>query len=113
MYVQEVVDLNVEVERGDSYALVRLDGDLDKVTAPLLKDALATLFAEGRVRVVVETTELEFCDSSGLWVLLEHQHRISERAGSLSLVGVHGVLERVLDVTGLRAAFDTVRPAEL
>ncbi|WP_347699953.1 STAS domain-containing protein [Nonomuraea sp. B12E4] len=112
MYVQEVADLNVEVERAESGAFVRLDGDLDKVTAPLLKEALATLFAEGRMRVVIETTDLEFCDSSGLWVLLEHQRRIS-RAGSLTLVGVHGVLERVLDVTGLRAAFDIVCPTDL
>ncbi|GAA3570132.1 STAS domain-containing protein [Nonomuraea rosea] len=113
VYVQEVADLNVEVERGDSVALVRVDGDLDKLTAPLLKDCLARLFAEGRVQVVIDTAELEFCDSSGLWVLVEHQRRITEHAGSLRLVGVHGVLQRVLDVTGLKAAFDSVIPAEL
>lgn len=113
MYVQEVADLNVEVQRGACQALVRLSGDLDKLTAPLLKDCLVALFAEGRVEIVVDAAELEFCDSSGLWVLVEHQRRLSAHAGSLGIVGVHGVLQRVLDVTGLKAAFDRVVPAEL
>ncbi|MEV0828639.1 STAS domain-containing protein [Nonomuraea rubra] len=113
MYVQEVADLNVEVQRGDCEALVCLTGDLDKLTAPLLKDALVQLFTEGRVQIVIDAAELDFCDSSGLWVLVEHQRRLSAHAGSLGIVGVHGVLRRVLDVTGLRAAFDRVVHAEL
>ncbi|UBU18742.1 STAS domain-containing protein [Nonomuraea gerenzanensis] len=113
VYVQEVADLNVEVQRGGCDARVRLTGDLDKLTAPLLKDALVQLFTEGRVEIVIDAGKLDFCDSSGLWVLVEHQRRVSAHAGSLGLVGVHGVLQRVLDVTGLKAAFDRVVPAEL
>ena len=108
-----MADLSVEVKRGQRVALVRVIGDLDKLTAPLLKDALATLLDEGRVRVVIDASELEFCDSSGLWVLVEHQRKVSARSGSLEIVGVHGVLQRVLDVTGLKAVFDSVVPAEL
>ncbi|MET8864011.1 STAS domain-containing protein [Nonomuraea sp. NPDC004580] len=108
VYVQVVADLDVEVQRGSRDALVRLSGDLDKLTAPLLKDTLVTLFTEGRVQVVIDAGRLEFCDSSGLWVLVEHRRRVAAQAGSLGIVGVHGVLHRVLDVTGLRAAFDRV-----
>jgi anti-sigma B factor antagonist len=113
VYVQEVADLNVEVARGQDGALVSLDGELDKLTAPLLKERLLDLFAEGHVHVVVDANELAFCDSSGLWVLLEHQRAVAGRSGSLRLVGVQGVLQRVLDVTGLKAAFDDVVLAQL
>ncbi|HEX4818369.1 MAG TPA: STAS domain-containing protein [Nonomuraea sp.] len=113
VYVQEVADLDVEVECGDSGALVRLVGDLDKVTAPSLRGTLVKLFAEGRVEIVVDASRLEFCDSSGLWELVEHQRRVAAHAGSLRLVGVHGVLRRVLEVTRLTAAFDSVALAEL
>lgn len=113
VYVREVADLNVEVQRGDDDAVVRLTGDLDKLTAPLLRDCLVGLFTEGRVAIVIDAKPLEFCDSSGLWVLLEHQRRVAAHAGSLGIVGVHGVLQRVLDVTGLKAAFDRVVPAEI
>ncbi|WP_188188844.1 STAS domain-containing protein [Nonomuraea sp. SYSU D8015] len=108
-----MADLDVEVECVESGALLRLVGDLDKITAPLLKEALAKLFAEGRVEIVVDAARLEFCDSSGLWTLVEHQRRVAAHAGSLRLVGVHGVLQRVLEVTGLKAAFDGVALVEL
>ncbi|NBE91910.1 MULTISPECIES: STAS domain-containing protein [Nonomuraea] len=112
VYVQEVADLDVEVQRAHGRVLVRLDGDLDKLTAPLLKEWLVKLYAEGFVQVVIDASRLEFCDSSGLWVLVEHRRRVAEHAGSLGLVGVHGVLQRVLEVTRLKFAFDSVVPAD-
>jgi anti-sigma B factor antagonist len=66
VYVLEVADLDVEVERGGCGALVRLVGDLDKLTAPLLKECLVKLFAEGRAEVVVDATRLEFRDLAEL-----------------------------------------------
>lgn len=113
MYVQMVADLIVEVERAEDATNVRLDGDLDKLTAPRLEERLAELAAEGRVDVVIDATRLAFCDSSGLWVLVEHRRVVAGRGGSLRLTGVHGVFQRVLEVTGLRAVFDAVSPAQL
>ncbi|MEV4370654.1 STAS domain-containing protein [Nonomuraea sp. NPDC049637] len=110
MYVQEVADLGVEVERGLGDTTVRLAGDLDKITAPLLKRRLAELSAEGLVALAIDARHLDFCDSSGLWTLVEHQRAVAGRGGSLRLLGVHGVLRRVLEVTGLTAVFDEVVP---
>ncbi|MFI9593641.1 STAS domain-containing protein [Nonomuraea sp. NPDC052265] len=106
-----MADLKVEVERGHGDATVRLHGDLDKLTAPLLKERLAGLSAERGLDLVIDAHELDFCDSGGLWVLVEHQRAVTASGGSLRLVGVHGVLRRVLDVTGLKAAFDEVLAA--
>ena len=100
-----MTDLNVEVERAADGAFVRLDGDLDKVSAPEFGRCLATLEQEGFVRIVIDAGGLAFCDSSGLWVLVEHQRALNQRGGSLRLTGVHGVLLRVLDVTGLKPLF--------
>ncbi|WP_197093431.1 STAS domain-containing protein [Nonomuraea sp. SBT364] len=108
-----MADLSVEVERGEGVTTVRLAGDLDKLTAPGFKECLASLSDEGRFDVVVDALGLEFCDSSGLWVLVELQRAVGERGGGLQLTGVHGVLRRVLDVTGLKAVFDGVLPAQL
>ncbi|NRQ37489.1 STAS domain-containing protein [Nonomuraea sp. NN258] len=113
VYVQEVADLNVEVERAGTGAVLRLDGDLDKLTAPLLKQRLVELAGEGCHDIVIDARQLAFCDSSGLWVLVEHQRQVSEHGGSMRLTGVCGVLQRVLDVTGLKAVFDGVLPAQL
>ncbi|MEV1239409.1 STAS domain-containing protein [Nonomuraea sp. NPDC050022] len=106
-----MADLSVEVDRAEGSARVRLDGDLDKLTAPRLRKVLTELIAAGHVSIVIDTSALAFCDSSGLWVLVEHQRKVGECGGSLGLTGVQGVLRRVLDVTGLKAAFDSVHPS--
>ncbi|MFG1947357.1 STAS domain-containing protein [Nonomuraea sp. NPDC048826] len=108
-----MADLKIEVARAGSATTVRLRGDLDKLTAPDFKARLDELAVQGRVDVVIDATGLEFCDSSGLWVLVEHQRTIAARGGTLRLSGVHGVLQRVLEVTGLKAVFDDVLPAQL
>ncbi|MFD1934824.1 STAS domain-containing protein [Nonomuraea mangrovi] len=100
-----MAELNVEVERSPGAAVVRLEGDLDKLTASVLDERLSHLLAEGVHTFVVDASGLEFCDSSGLWVLIEHLRHVRERGGSLRLTGVHGVLRRVLDITGLNSAF--------
>jgi len=113
VYVQVVADLSVEVERAAGAAVVRVVGDLDRLTAPGVEARLAELAADGRLDVVFDASGLAFCDSSGLRVLVEHRRRLGELGGSLRLIGVHGKFQRVLDVTGLRDVFDAVSPAQL
>ncbi|MFI6910271.1 STAS domain-containing protein [Nonomuraea sp. NPDC050394] len=103
------MDLRVEVERAGRDALVRLEGDLDKLSAPRLRQRLVELSEDGCHTLVLDAALLDFCDSSGLWVLVEHHRRMTALGGTMRLSGVHGILQRVLDVTGLRAVFYPVR----
>ncbi|WP_157248493.1 STAS domain-containing protein [Nonomuraea typhae] len=103
------MDLKVEVEHAGKAVLVRLEGDLDKLTAPRLRGLLVELATAGPHELVVDVTALDFCDSSGLWVLVEHHRRLSTLGGTMRLSGVHGILQRVLEVTGLKAVFYPVR----
>lgn len=45
-------------------------GELDHHTAELLREPLEAAIAQGRIRLVVDCSQLEFCDSTGLNVLL-------------------------------------------
>ncbi|MEU6798135.1 STAS domain-containing protein [Nonomuraea wenchangensis] len=59
--------------------------------------------APGRVPPAdrVDAEELGFCDSHGLWVLIDAQRRAEKRGGALRLIGVQGTLARLLTVTQL------------
>lgn len=87
------------------FSVVTLVGELDKSSSPLLEESLVDFMRRGHVCLVVDTTELGFCDSTGIWVLLTSLRRAYERKGWLRLVGVHGFLARLLDMTKLREAF--------
>ena len=91
------------------FAVVAVSGELDLGTADLLWPHLEVALVSGPAEVVVlDATELEFIDSSGLRVLLRAA-RIAHsdaRAAAFRVVAPHPVVQRVLDFSGARQALD-------
>ncbi|SEU25759.1 anti-anti-sigma factor [Nonomuraea wenchangensis] len=101
--------LTVRVEERDGHAVVRLDGELDLLTRPLLSAACDDLLSRGVRRIVIDATGLSFSDCAGLSALLGVRREAWRRGGSLVLTGVHGMPARLLAITGAAA---TLLPAE-
>ncbi|WP_326824712.1 STAS domain-containing protein [Streptosporangium sp. NBC_01756] len=104
--------LSITVSDHPRFSVVSLTGDLDKPAAPPLEEALTALLTRGHVRIIIDTTELGFCDSTGVWVLLATMRRAYEQNGWLRLAGVNGFLGRILELTRLRAAFPIDRDVD-
>ncbi|GAA2930543.1 STAS domain-containing protein [Streptomyces enissocaesilis] len=80
--------------------ILRLGGDLDLTTVPLLMDAVnAAMHVHGRQRIVLDCTGLAFCDSSGLNCFLQ-LHKGTGPVEGLVLAQVGAPLRRLLDITG-------------
>lgn len=62
--------LRVEVREEGPSAVVTPAGELDHHTADLLREPLESCLDKGFTRLVVDCSRLEFCDSTGLNVLL-------------------------------------------
>lgn len=99
--------LSVRVEEADGAPVLCLHGDLDLVTAPLLQRRIDELLGAGHDRLLVDADSLGFCDSTGLRVLLSARRRLAERSGELRLLRTSGVLQRLLDLSGLAALMRT------
>jgi anti-sigma B factor antagonist len=95
--------LDVRVEEQDGEPLLHLQGDLDLVTAPLLQRRIDELLGAGHNRLLVDADSLGFCDSTGLRVLMSARRRLAERSGELQLLRTSGVLQRLLDLSGVAA----------
>jgi anti-sigma B factor antagonist len=81
-------------------------GEIDLYTAPKLHSELMnTLAASGPLRLVVDMTGVEFCDSTGMNVLLAAQRRAREAGGDLELASPRPAIRKVLHVTGLESVF--------
>ena len=93
--------MGLEVTIEPTHALVRIHGDVDMETAPRLDEALRDL--PDTEHVVIDLGDVDFLDSSGLTVLVEHTQRLARRAppGDLRLVGPRPAVTKVLDVAGL------------
>ncbi|MDG4781140.1 STAS domain-containing protein [Micromonospora sp. WMMD961] len=89
------------VERDGGGVWLRLAGELDLSTAPQLTAAIEELTAAGETRLLLDLTDLTFCDSTGMAVFVRGDNQAAADGGWLRLTGANGRVERVLRVTGL------------
>lgn len=90
-------------------------GEIDLYTAPRLQAEFARLLENGPARIVIDMSGVEFCDSTGMNVLLSALKRMRERGGQLEVAAPRPAVRKILQVTGLDSVFtvyDAV-PAEL
>ncbi|NEC89569.1 STAS domain-containing protein [Streptomyces sp. SID12501] len=97
--------LLVEVRHEGSSAVVTPTGELDHHTADLLREPLEDCLAKGISRLVVDCAGLEFCDSTGLNVLLGARLKAEEAGGGVHLAAMRPVVARVFEITGADAVF--------
>jgi anti-sigma B factor antagonist len=105
------VELNVSTASQGGHAVVTATGELDLYTAPRLQAALAGLLREQVTRIVVDMSGVEFCDSTGMNVLLSAMKRLKEQGGSLELAAPRPAVRRILQVTGLDTVFTVTEKA--
>ncbi|MGW1883204.1 STAS domain-containing protein [Streptomyces sp. NPDC001970] len=97
--------LRVEVRTEGHSEVVTPAGELDHHTADLLRAPLGEALDQGRTRLVVDCSHLEFCDSTGLNVLLGARLRAEAAGGGVHLAGMLPVVARVFEITGAEAVF--------
>ncbi|GAA5007260.1 STAS domain-containing protein [Streptomyces siamensis] len=94
------------------WAVLRVSGELDLLTSPVLRQRVHDAVAEGRRSLVVDLSEVFFCDSSGVGVLIATRRLIRSCRGRLRLIlPARGALDgshvnRVLGALGVRRLFD-------
>ncbi|RIV41332.1 STAS domain-containing protein [Micromonospora radicis] len=86
---------------GGGPAHLRLAGELDMGSAPQLTAVIDRLTDAGERKLLVDLTDLTFCDSTGIAVFVRGDNRAAAAGGWLRVTGATGRVERVLKVTGL------------
>ena len=95
--------LRMDVETTDGAARLRLAGELDLSTVPVLQARVTALRAGGSTRIVLDLAELDFIDSTGLRTVLELHGEAARDGFTLALVPGGEAVQRVFDVTGTAA----------
>lgn len=106
------VALKVQEQQRGEWAVLRVTGELDLVTSPSVRQHIHDAVADGRRNVVLDLSEVLFCDSSGVGVLVAARRLMRSCAGQLRLIlpaqgaedGSH--VNRVLAALGVRRLFD-------
>ncbi|MFI8433823.1 STAS domain-containing protein [Streptomyces sp. NPDC079020] len=99
-----------ETEQG-SWTVLEIRGELDLVSSPVVRQSVHEAVAEGRHDVVLDLSDVFFCDSSGVGVLIASRRLMKSCGGRLRLIlpargaedGSH--VNRVLAALGVRRLF--------
>lgn len=97
--------LSVEVRTEGRSEILTAAGELDHHTAELLRVPLDEALEQGRSRLVIDCSQLEFCDSTGLNVLLGARLKADAAGGGVHLAAMRPVVARVFEITGADAVF--------
>lgn len=88
-------------QRGEDATILRLDGELDVLTAPRLTARLDDAVRQGRGEVIVDLSAVDFIDSAGLHVLLNAQRRLIRLSRRLRVICQPGPVRRVFELARL------------
>ena len=80
---------------------VSLDGELDLSNADTLRAEFTRIEATSVSRIVLDLSELEFIDSTGLAVILEAHERARSNGHVLRVLRPNGQVARVFELCGL------------
>lgn len=103
------MDVQLSTEDVGTRTVVRVDGEIDVVSADRLRERVSLLVSDGRTDLVVDLSGVGFMDSTGLGVLVGTLKRVRTAGGRLVLVVGSERLLKVFRITGLQQVF-TIHP---
>ena len=93
------------IDHRSDVAVLHLAGELDADTATKLHATLADLLERPVPRIVVDLSDLKFCDSVGLSAFITSKQVIAARGGWLSFAGANPFLANLMETVGLSRYF--------
>lgn len=106
------LSIDIKSEHNGASLIFRLKGSLDLATSPTVRAALLEAANEGKHEIVVDLSNVEFIDSTGLGALIGGHRRALENSGGVSLVVTEGPISRLLNITGLIRVFKVYASVE-
>ena len=101
---EQVIDL--DVENTNDVTVVRVGGEVDMLTTPMLSACLTEQLHAGPGMLVLDLRRVAFLGSSGLAALVTARDEAKERQVTLRLVSADHAVLRPLTATGLTELFD-------
>ncbi|WP_167609335.1 STAS domain-containing protein [Maribellus sediminis] len=105
-----------EIRKNGKYTLVKVNADrLDTNNAPDLKSELLFVNTDGEKNIVLDLSEVAYCDSSGLRAVLVANRLCEDAIGTFILCGLQPDVENLIKISMLHTVLlitDTVEEAE-
>ena len=85
---------------------VNLSGSLYVQDAKEVRDILMSVIDKGHRSFLIDLSQLDYIDGTGVGMLLSIKKRAILRGGHLRLVGLQGLVKEIFELTHVTEAFD-------
>ncbi len=92
---------SLSVDPGEDKTVVRVAGEIDLATAPLLESRLLELCHEGVRQISVDMADTDFIDSTGLHALIVAVKSLRAQGGDLFVQSPSRKAARLLELSGI------------
>ena len=100
--------LGITEEFQNNWVTLQINGEIDMATGPELRQRIVQYVQDGHINIVLDLTNVDFVDSTGLGVLIGGLKRTRSHGGDLRCIGLTEPLKEMFKLTGL----DTVLTQE-
>ena len=95
-----------EEDPDERTCIINVRGEIHVTTAPQFAQRLNDAISTGKTAIVLDLSQVEFIDSTGLSVLLNGLRRITRGHGRLAIVCSNPTVLRLFEITRLDSTFD-------
>ncbi len=96
---------SVSIRHSEKVSLVHVKGRLTSYEAQAFRDAIHGLLNQGHKNIILNLTELDYLDSSGIGELVRNYLTVVKKGGAMKVVGLAPKVEEILKVTQLYQVF--------
>jgi anti-sigma B factor antagonist len=100
------MNISIDVKEAESKLAVKVSGEIDAYTAPQLREKLFPMSEKEGVKMVVDLSEVNYMDSTGLGVFVGVFKNVRAHNGEFKIVGLSERLQRLFEITGLADIID-------
>ena len=99
------------ISEGD-ITVASIEGSLDTNTSKEAHDQLNKLVDEGKVKLLVDLTNLDYIASSGLRILLATSKKLKPLKGEMRICGLNETVNEVFEISGFTMIFNVLKTIE-
>ena len=92
--------MEIQDKQVNGITIVRLDGDIDALSAPKVTEYISGLVAKGNSRLIADLSGVSYTSSAGLRMLLGAVKEARIQGGDLRLAAVQPDVLKVLNLSG-------------
>lgn len=93
--------MELQIRQQDHITIVSVSGNLDALTADELMAALDEQLAQGHSHYILDLSDVKFCASAGIRVVMKLYKATLAQDGSICLAGLQDGVLRTFEMSGL------------